>query len=316
MPKKGFLGCSFPLLIGILIIVIILVVVGFIVGSIGSSLLGNIGPSWLHVPSPKPELPPEVIFHIGSLPVTNSMLTAWISTVVIVLLSFFAFRRPKVIPSGLQKVMEFVYGSLLNFCEGVAGEKNGRRFFPFVATIFIFVIVNAWMGLLPGYGSIVVNEGGKSVALLRPANTDVNVPLAIALFSFVSIEYFGLRSLGIRYLRKFINTRQFRHGVSSVFHGKLGPGLSGMFYGVIDIFVGVLEGLSEFIRIVSFTFRLFGNMTAGEILLLIVSFLFPFVFSVIFYSLEILVGFVQALIFGGLTLVFMTLAVASHDEEH
>ena len=100
-----------------------------------------------------------------------------------------------------------------------------------------------------------------------------------------------------------------------MFKGKVKAGLSGLFTGAIDIFVGMLEGLSELIRIVSFTFRLFGNMTAGEILLLIAAFLIPWIFAIPFYGLELLVGFVQALIFGGLTLVFLTLAVTEHGTE-
>jgi F-type H+-transporting ATPase subunit a len=314
--KRRILGCSFPVFIIILIIVALLTIVGLISGSIGRSLFGEIGPSWLRVSQPSPELPPEAIFHIGGFGITNSMITAWISILVIVLLSFFAFRRMKFVPSGLQSVMEYIFGTLLNFCESVAGEKNGRRFFPVVATIFLFVIVNAWLGLIPGYGSIVIHEGEKAIPLLRPANTDVNVPLAIALFSFVAVEYYGLRLVGVRYLGKFINTKQFGQGMGLLIRGKIGTALSKIFFGAIDIFVGVLELLSEFIRIVSFTFRLFGNMTAGELLLLIVGFLVPLVVSLPFYGLELLVGFVQALIFGGLTLVFMTVAVAEHGEEH
>jgi F-type H+-transporting ATPase subunit a len=197
----------------------------------------------------------------------------------------------------------------------VAGEKNGRRFFPVMATIFLFVIVNAWMGLIPGYGSFILHEANKAVPILRPANTDVNVPLAIALFSFVATWYYGFRFLGIGFMKEFINTKRLRGGFASLFKGKIKPAFSGILFGFIDLFVGGLELLSQFIRIVSFTFRLFGNMTAGEILLLIIGFLVPLVVSLPFYVLELVVGLVQALIFGGLTLVFMTLAVAGHDEE-
>ena len=119
----------------------------------------------------------------------------------------------------------------------------------------------------------------------------------------------------IRYLGKFINFGMFFRSVGQIFRGRLKAGLTGLFSGFIDIFVGVLETLSEFIRIISFTFRLFGNMTAGEILLLIAAFLIPWVFALPFYGLELLVGFVQALIFGGLTLVFLTLATTHHGAE-
>lgn len=132
--------------------------------------------------------------------------------------------------------------------------------------------------------------------------------------SFVFVEYFGLRSVGIRYLGKFVNVGQFLRSIGQLVRGKVRAGLGGLITGLINIFVGLLEALSEFIRIVSFTFRLFGNMTAGEILLLIAAFLIPWVFALPFYGLELLVGFVQALIFGGLTLVFLTLAVAHYRE--
>ena len=120
---------------------------------------------------------------------------------------------------------------------------------------------------------------------------------------------------GFFYLKKFFNFGQLFRSLGQLFGGKLRTGLSGLFSGIIDIFVGILETLSEFIRIVSFTFRLFGNMTAGEILVLLIIFLVPWVLALPFYGLELLVGFVQALIFGGLTLVFLTVAVASHGSE-
>lgn len=313
MQKKGCLGCSFPVIIAVSVIGIILVIFGLITGPIGSSLLGNIGPSWLKVPTPSPELPSEDIFNIAGFSIRNTMVTAWISIVLIVLFSYFGFRRMKSIPSGLQSVVEYIFGSLLNFCVGVAGEKDGRRFFPVVATIFIFVIVNAWLSLLPFYGAS-IEIGG--VPLLRAANTDVNVPLAIAFFSFVSVEFYGIKSLGfLKYAQKFLRLEQVKHGFGLLFKGKILSAFGAFFFGFIDVFVGALEGLSELIRIVSFTFRLFGNMLAGEILLLIAAFLIPFIVPVIFYGLEVLVGFIQALIFGGLTLVFLTLAVAGHSEE-
>ena len=127
------------------------------------------------------------------------------------------------------------------------------------------------------------------------------------------MEYYGLKTLGIHYMRKFINTGQFFHSVGQIFRGKIN--IMGLFSGFIDIFVGALEALSEVIRIISFTFRLFGNMTAGEILLLIAAFLVPWILALPFYGLEILVGFVQALIFSGLTLVFVTMAVTPHEAE-
>ncbi len=318
MLKRGCLGFSFPVIVGLIVVFLALFAIGFIAGPIGSSMLGGLGlPSWLSVPRPDPRLPAEVVFHIFGFPIANSVIAAWITIIVLVGMSYAATRKVKLIPSRLQSFWESVLGWLYDFCKEVAGEKNGRRFFPVVTTIFLFVITNAWLGLFPGFGSIyVTGHEGEHIHLLRPANTDINMPLAIALMSFIFVEYFGIRSLGgRRYISKFINVGAFFRGARQLFSGRLKAGLGSMFTGVIDIFVGMLEILSEFIRIVSFTFRLFGNMTAGEILLLIVMFLVPFVVALPFYGLELLVGFVQALIFGGLTLVFLTLAVTHHGAE-
>ncbi len=317
MPKRRFLGCSFPVLIGILVVVLVLTVISFLSGALGKSLIGDIGlPSWLTVPKPHVQLPADTVFHLFGFPVTNTIIASWLSIIILVVIAYAVTHRIKLIPSRLQSLLEFALEWMLNLCKDVAGEKNGRRFFPVVTTIFLFVIMNAWLSLLPGFGSILVTGvEGEPVYLLRGANTDINMPLALALISFVFVEYFGLRSLGLRYLRKFFNVRPFFRGVGQLVRGKFQAGLGGMFRGAIDIFVSVLEGLSEVVRIVSFTFRLFGNMTGGEILILMMLFLAPWILVIPFYGLELLIGIVQALIFGGLTLVFATIAVTPPEHE-
>ena len=318
MPKRGFGVHSSPILIGVLLVILVLFLVSLLSGALGSSLFGDLGlPSWLSVPKPHPELPAGVVFHLLGFPITNSIITAWLSIIVLVGISYAVTRRLKIIPTRLQTILESALGWLLNFCQSVAGEENGRRFFPVVATIFLFVITNAWLSLIPGFGSILItNTEGEVVELFRGANTDINLPLALALISFIFVEYWGIRSIGLfRYLRKFINTGRFFGAIGQIFRGKIKAGLVGLFNGFIDIYVGALEALSELVRIISFTFRLFGNMTGGEILLLMMLFLAPFVLAIPFYGLELLVGFVQALIFGGLTLVFATTAVTPHTVE-
>ena len=312
MPKRKLLGCSLPLFVGILLVFILLTVISFISGAIGENVFGDIGlPFGLEKPAPS--LPAEEVFTVFGFPVTNSIVGAWITIIFLVGFSYVITRRMKVVPGRLQGVFELLVGWLYNFCKSVAGEENGRKFFPIVATIFLFVAFNAWLGLVPGFGSIeIVNTEGHHVHLIRGANTDINTPLAIALFSFIFVEFFGFKMLGIRYLKKFFNVGQLFSGLGNIFKGKIRAGLSGIFAGCIDIFVGFLETLSELVRIVSFTFRLFGNMTAGELLILFVVFLIPWIVAVPFYGLEMLVGFVQALIFCGLTLVFLTLATAHH----
>jgi F-type H+-transporting ATPase subunit a len=310
--RRGCLGCSFPILIGIAIVFLALFVIGFLAGPIGQKLIPGVEmPGWLSVPRPEPHLPAPEIFNLFGLPITNTIIASWITVVVLVVVSYVVTRRMKIVPGRLQGAFEFLLGWVYDLCQSVAGEENGRRFFPVVITIFLFVAFNAWLSLIPGFGSITIGHH----ELIRGANTDVNTPLAIALVSFVFVEYYGLRALGIHYLRKFINAGRFFQGIGHIFKGKLKAGLTGLFFGFVDIFVGGLEALSEFIRIVSFTFRLFGNMTAGEILLLIAAFLIPWVFALPFYGLELLVGFVQALIFSGLTLVFVTMAVTPHEAE-
>ena len=212
----------------------------------------------------------------------------------------------------MQNLVEIAVEALLGFVEGVIGKELGRKVFPLIATIFLFVAFNAWIPLLPIYPSLgfshnepFFHTGTIAAHLLRSAGTDLNMPLALALVSFVFVEYWGLRMLGFRYVAKFIPIGAF---IRNIRRGQF-------FQAFISLFVGLLEGISELVRIVSFTFRLFGNMTAGEVLVLMAAFLAPFVATVFVYGLELLVGVVQALIFAGLTLVFVTVAITPHEEE-
>jgi F-type H+-transporting ATPase subunit a len=318
VPKRKILGITMPVWAIIAVFIIILSVISLLAGAVGSSIVGDIGlPDWLIIDQPHPELPPGEVFNLLGMPVTNTMIGAWMSILVLGLLFWAATRKMKIVPGRLQTFAEFIIGWLLNFCTDIAGEKNGRRFFPIVATIFLFVIANAWLSLLPGYGSILVTDThGEAVHLFRGANTDINLPLALALVSFVMVEFWGVRAIGVtKYLKKFFNFSPLISSIRNVFAGKVKQGLSGMFEGVIRAFIGMIELLSEFVRILSFTFRLFGNMTGGEILLLMIAYMAPFVILIPLYGLELLVGFIQALIFGGLTLVFAMIAVTPHAEE-
>jgi F-type H+-transporting ATPase subunit a len=319
--KKKLLGCSFPLVVILAVVILGMVGLSLVGGALGRGIFGDLGLEFLNVPEPHPELPAETVWHLFGnehLPITNSMIGAWITIAFLVIFSWVITRRIKLIPGRLQAIFEYILVTLYEFCQSVAGEKNGRRFFPFIATIFLFVMFNAWLSLIPGYGTIeILNPEGHMVHLLRGPNTDINVPLALALVSFVLVLFFGLKEMGGRYLEQYFNFRQFAKGMGQIFKGNFKGGLNGIFLGFIDLFVGVLELLSHLIRIVSLTLRLFGNMTAGEILLLVIAFLVPWVVGTVFYGLELLVGFLQALIFAGLTLVFMSMAVAGHgDESH
>ncbi|MQY67047.1 MAG: F0F1 ATP synthase subunit A, partial [Dehalococcoidia bacterium] len=264
MAKRGCLGCSFPLAIGLLVVFLVLIVGGFLIGPLGQSMLGLELPGWLtalSIDRPDPHLPASTVFHIFGFPITNSIIGAWITIVFLVGVSYIITRRMKLVPGRLQAAFEFLIGWLYDLCISVAGEVNGRRFFPLVATIFLFVGFNAWLALLPGFGSIIAHTAEGEVHLIRAANTDINMPLALALTSFVFVEFYGLKTLGIRYIGKFLNFKELFRAIRQIFTGKLISGAQGLVTGAMTVFAGLLEGLSEFIRIVSLTFRLFGNMT-------------------------------------------------------
>ena len=313
MAKKRLLGCSFPVAIIIIAAIVILFVLSLLTGPLGKNLLHL--PEWLVTAKPEPKLPAEVVFHILGFPITNSIVSTWITMAVLVLFCWAVTRKMELIPGRKQALLEFAIEALLNFCRSVAGEKNGRRFFPVVATIFLFIAFNAWLSLLPGYGSLLVHfSNGEEAELIRGANTDINTPLAVAIISFFVVEVIGFRSLGISYGKKFLNLDGIIESGKHLGKGRIKQALSSFVFGFINLFVGVIETVSELIRVVSLTIRLFGNMTAGEILLLSAVFLMPWLFALPFYGLELLVGFVQALIFASLTLIFLTTAVASHGD--
>ena len=239
--------------------------------------------------------------------ITNTMLSAWITSLLLILIFVLGVRKARMVPGRLQNLVEIAVESLLGFVDGVIGRDLGRKVFPLIATIFLFVAFNSWIALIPLWPSLGFKDAGGEISahLLRSAGTDLNMALALALVSFVFVEYWGLRMLGFRYLSKFMPIGEV---VRSLRRGQV-------FQAIIAGFVGFLEGVSELVRIISFTFRLFGNMTAGEVLVLIATFLVPFVATVFVYGLELLVGLVQALIFAGLTLVFVTVAITPHEEE-
>ncbi len=317
----------------------VLLIVGFVIGAVGSQMFGLGSP---FVKQPGIHLPPDPVFpatvrqdvigyrvadkktedhgasetkeegkeeHHGlglmQFAVTNTMLSAWLTSIIMLVFFIGGARKPKVIPTRLQALIEMLFELVLNFASSILGPEMGRRAFPVVATIFFFVLFNAWIAifLIPiyqavGFGASVGGEFKLATHLVRPAGTDLNMPLALALVSFVFVEYWGFRSHGFGYLKKFF---------------AFGDILRGRPSGLINVFVGLLELVSELVRIVSFTFRLFGNMTAGEILVVMITFLVPFVATQFVFGLELLVGLIQSVIFAGLTLVFLSVAV-SHEE--
>jgi F-type H+-transporting ATPase subunit a len=328
---------------GCLVLVVALLIPVLLCG-ISSGFLGAMGISTLLDPlaktvMPTVQLPPETIPVDGVI--TNTQIATILADIVILLLFGLGLRRLRKNPDDLvpgslwQNLLETWIEALYNVAESVLGGK-ARLVFWLGATIFIFIVIANWMELIPGYDSIgiieEVHEGatghekgtflgipalvgplpegsGEHGYILRPflraANTDLNTTLALALISIALTQVYSIRALGLgKYAGRFIQTRRL---------GQLKP------MGGIDFFVGVLEIAAEFAKILSFSFRLFGNIFAGQVLLFVIGFLFPFVVIVVLgvWGLEIFVGAIQALVFMMLTFVFLAIAMAHHGhDEH
>jgi F-type H+-transporting ATPase subunit a len=241
----------------------------------------------------KVEITASPIAYVAGIPITNSLLTGWISLIILVVFFGTATRAMKLVPTGAQNLAETIIGGLLDLGENIAGKAKAREFFPLFATIFLFVLVNNWLEVLPGFtnATIFVRQGADKVALFRSPSADLNFTLALALTAIVMVQFWSIRHTGWGgWAGKFINLRG----------------------GGIGLFVGFLELISEFARIISFSFRLFGNLFAGEVLLSVIPSLLPWVVVVPFLGLELFVGVIQALIFSLLTLAFIVMATISH----
>ncbi|MFA5946798.1 MAG: F0F1 ATP synthase subunit A [Patescibacteria group bacterium] len=256
----------------------------------------------------------EPLFNIGQFTVTNSLLNAWISVAAFCVVAFIASRRKTIVPRGVHNLIEAVIEGLLSEVQKVTGDrKRALMFFPVVATLFLYILVNNWMGLLPGTGTIGWTGGEHGfLPLFRPAAADLNFTLAIAVFSVAIVQIAGVKATGlVNYGSKFMNIRGIFLAIPK------GP--TAIAVAIIEFGVGLIEIVSEFAKIVSLSLRLFGNVFAGEILIGVMMSLFSFVLPIPFMFLEILVGAIQATVFSILVLAFLTVATDSHghgDEEH
>lgn len=253
-----------------------------------------------------PEIPPDVLFHIGSIPVTNTIINAWLAIIIFFALGMSLRKKWNIRPGKLQNAGEYFLEILLGYFDQVTGDrKKTMRFLPVVGSVFFFILLSNWLGLLPGTGSI--TWGHKM--LLRPANTDLNLTVAMAISSVVISHLFGLFTVGLfTHLNKFI---QIGTLIKSLKHGPVA-----IFTAVVEIGVGVIEIVSEVAKVLSLSLRLFGNIFAGEVLISVISSLVVFLVPTPFMLLELLVGLVQAGVFTMLTLVYLTvMTTAPHGEE-
>lgn len=241
---------------------------------------------------------PEILVHLGPLPITNTLLNTLLIDAVLLGGAFAITKKISLIPSKLQNAAEAVIVPMYELVESIADKKRAVIIFPYFMTFFLFILIANWSGLLPGVGSIgfleqVPGHGQEMVPLIRGGTSDLNMTLGLALISVLATHMLSIKMTGFRdYISRFLS---------------LNP---------IILFVGLLEIISEFTKIVSLSFRLFGNVFAGEVVLHTVSNLFAFIFPLPFMLLEIIVGVVQALVFAMLTFVFMAIFTKPHHPAH
>lgn len=241
------------------------------------------------------ELKATVLGHIFGLPITNSLIMTWIVMAILILFAYFVGRHVKMIPGKLQAGIEMAVDGVISYmAETLESETLARRFFPLIATIFLFVLVSNELEFFPGVGSIGIFHGTEFAPLLRAPTADLNLTLALAFISFFTIEITGLAMLGFfKYAGKYVN-----------------------FTSPVGFAVGVIEIISNLGRIISFSFRLFGNIFAGEVMIAVASFFLPYLLPAPLMGFEMFVGLIQAVVFSMLTLFFIKMAIADPHESH
>lgn len=272
-----------------------------------------------------PPLAAEPILHIGNFPVTNSYINSTLALVGFIIFVVFLNKgikkyyphggAPKGILNFFEGIIEFVMG----YIDQVTHDrKKSIKILPIVGTLFLFILVSNWMGLMPGVGSIgiyEVKEGAvELIPLLRPANTDLNMTLSMAIFAVITSHILGVMAIGFfKYANKFIKLGDLYYAFKSFKPVNI-------LTAVVEFFVGLIEIFSEVAKMVSLSLRLFGNIFAGEVLMTVLAGLIPVFVPLPFMALELLVGFIQAVVFSMLALVYISMAtteVHGHgDEDH
>lgn len=263
----------------------------------------------------EPTIFAEPVFNIGKFTVTNSLLNSFATVLILALFFVAAGKRAAKIPRGVQNFFEMILEGALDFADTVTGDrKKSQLFMPLVLGLFLFILINNWLGLFPGVGTIGFVEAHEGhqvfVPLFRGGTADLNTTLALALFSVVTVHVLGAAAVGTwNHLNKFINIKTIMAIPKEFAKDK-----NAVFINPIKAFVGLIEIIGEVAKVASLSLRLFGNIFAGEVLIASMMTLFAFVLPLPFMFLEILVGVVQAAVFAILVLVF--LSMFSVAEEH
>lgn len=250
---------------------------------------------------------------------TNALINSTIMMVALVIVGFIVKRSIKEIPGKLQNGVEAILEFLLGYFDQVTGSrKKSLQFLPFVGSLFFFILLSNWMGLLPGTGSIgvwqIMHGELELVPVLRPANSDLNLTLAMALLSVVGSHIVGMVSVGFFvHWNRFIQLGSLWKAIRTLNPMKI-------LVGFVEFIVGFLEIVSEVAKVASLSLRLFGNIFAGEVLITVISSLMSYFVPLPFMFLEILVGLIQATVFSMLTLVYLTVLSSkphgAHEEKH
>lgn len=250
-----------------------------------------------------PPLAAESIFNIGSFSVTNTYINSTLTVILFIVVAYFIKRSVKDVPKGLQNFFEFIIETLLGYFDQVTGDrKKSLKFLPLIGTLFMFIVVSNWIGILPGIGSIGIHKGAEFIPLFRGANTDLNLTLAMAVFGVIASHIIGIGTIGFwRYLNKFIKAGDIVKSFSS-------KNFMTIFTAFIEFLVGLIEIISEVAKLFSLSLRLFGNVFAGEVLLTVLGSIIAYIVPLPFIALELLVGLIQATVFSLLVLVYISVA--------
>jgi len=261
----------------------------------------------------------ETIFHLGPLPVTNSLIMGWVAVFLSVLLAVALNRKLGAVPRGVQNWFEWLVEQMMSFMDQVTGDRaKTRKFLPIIGTLFPLIMISNWLGLLILAVPVHITEGHHNLPILRALTADLNATIAMAIFSVVISHVLGFLALGFwKYGNKFVKLGDLAHAFGQFGKKPISEVAIGIFVALIELGVGFLEIISEVAKIISLSLRLFGNIYAGEVLLHVMASLTgklpPFLLPIPFMFMEILVGVVQAAVFSMLTLVYLTMAT---DEPH
>jgi len=256
----------------------------------------------------------EPIYHFKDFIITNALLTSWVAVFILVVIALFLRTKLRTIPNKLQNLFEIIIEGALDLCDQVTNDRAlSIKIFPFAISVFFFILVNNWLGIFPigGFGLIEKSKEGLSfIPFLRGGTADINTTIALAIMAVIGANIFGIFSIGIwKTFNKYVNIK-----VIGQIWKRIRREPTIIIVAPITFFVGLIEVVGEFAKIASLSFRLFGNVFAGEVLLVSMAALVGYIIPIPFLFLEILVGVIQALIFSILLVVYFTIASTDHDE--